>query len=97
MSLTKKDVEKIASLARLSLSDQEKTLYQEQLSAVLDYAERLSELDISQVPPTASAVALQNVMRADVVEPSLATEDALYNAARQVQDQFQILAVLDEA
>ncbi len=96
MSLTPQDVEKIASLARLALTAEEKALYQEQLSAVLEYADRLNELDIADVPPTSSAVALRNVTRPDAAQPSLPTVDALFNAARQRQDQFWIQAVLDE-
>ena len=95
MPLSKQDVEKIAVLARLKLTPEEKALYQEQLSAVLDYAERLNQLDIEDVPPTASAVSLQNIMRDDVVEPSLARMDVLYNAPKHALNQFQIKAVLD--
>jgi aspartyl-tRNA(Asn)/glutamyl-tRNA(Gln) amidotransferase subunit C len=95
MPLSTKDVEKIALLARLKLTPEEKALYQEQLSAVLDYAERLNQLDIEDVPPTASAVSLQNIMRDDVVEPSLASNDVLYNAPKYTLNQFQIKAVLD--
>ncbi len=95
MSLTIKEVEKIANLARLELTPEEKALYQEQLSAVLDYAERLNQLELEGVPPTSSAVAKQSVMREDWVEPSLPREDALFNAPRQAQDQFQIQAVLE--
>jgi aspartyl-tRNA(Asn)/glutamyl-tRNA(Gln) amidotransferase subunit C len=95
MPLSSEDVEKIALLARLKLTPEEKALYQEQLSAVLDYAERLNQLDIEDVPPTASAVSLQNVMRDDAVEPSLARRDVLYNAPKHALNQFQIKAVLD--
>ncbi|MGD2048981.1 MAG: Asp-tRNA(Asn)/Glu-tRNA(Gln) amidotransferase subunit GatC [Chloroflexota bacterium] len=95
MPLSIEDVEKIALLARLKLTPEEKALYQEQLSAVLDYAERLNQLDIEDVPPTASAVSLQNIMRDDVVEPSLASNDVLYNAPKYTLNQFQIKAVLD--
>jgi aspartyl-tRNA(Asn)/glutamyl-tRNA(Gln) amidotransferase subunit C len=97
MTLSVQDVEKIASLARLELTLEEKALYQEQLSAILEYAERLNELDLEGVLPTASAVALENVMREDLVEPCLSTEDALFNAPHQTQNQFHILAVLDDA
>jgi len=97
MSLSIRDVEKIALLARLDLSESEKALYQEQLSAILDYASRLNQLDITDVPPTASAVDLRNVMREDVVEPGLSLEDALYNAMQKALDQFKIQAVLDES
>jgi aspartyl-tRNA(Asn)/glutamyl-tRNA(Gln) amidotransferase subunit C len=97
MSLSSRDVEKIALLARLELTDDEKALYQEQLSAILDYAHRLNQLDIADVPPTASAVDLQNVMREDVIEPGLSLEDALYNTIEEALDQFKIQAVLDES
>ena len=96
MSLTLQDVEKIAKLARLELTAEEKTLYQEQLSAILDYAARLNELDIADVPPTLSAVALTNVLRDDLIEPSLPLEDVFFNAPQRVQDQFAIQSVLEE-
>ena len=96
MSLTLEDVEKIANLARLELTAEEKALYQGQLSAVLDYAARLNELDIADVPPTSSAVALVNVWRDDVIEPSLPLEDVLYNAPQQAQNQFAIQSVLED-
>ena len=96
MSLTLDDVEKIANLARLELTAEEKALYQGQLSAVLDYAARLNELDIADVPPTSSAVALVNVWREDVAQPSLPLEDVLYNAPQRAQDQFAIQQVLED-
>jgi aspartyl-tRNA(Asn)/glutamyl-tRNA(Gln) amidotransferase subunit C len=97
MSLSKQDVEKIANLARLDLTAQEKALYQEQLSAVLEYARRLQQLDLEGVPPTASAVAQTNIMRDDEVKPSLPLTDTLYNAASKAEAQFLIQPVLDEA
>lgn len=96
MSLSIQDVEKIAVLARLALTEEEKRRYLEQLSAILDYAERLNELDTADVPPTASAVNLHSIMREDVIEPSLSIEDVLFNTIHQSQDQFKIQAVLDE-
>lgn len=96
MPLSIQDVEKIAALARLELTPEEKTLYQEQLSAILEYAERLNQLNIEDVPPTASAVALQNVMREDRVEPSLPGEDVFFNAPLPAENQFQIQAVMDD-
>jgi aspartyl-tRNA(Asn)/glutamyl-tRNA(Gln) amidotransferase subunit C len=95
MSLSREDVEKIAGLARLELSEAEKSLYQEQLSAILAYAERLNELDLQDVPPTASAVPLTNVMREDEVQPSMPLEDTLFNAPSTDQDQFRIQPVFD--
>jgi len=96
MSLTLADVEKIANLARMELTEAEKAQYLEQLTAVLDYAERLNELEIDDVPPTAHAISRQNVMRDDVVTPSLPTEEALFNAPQQAQNQFVVQAILDE-
>ena len=95
MSLSTQDVEKIAALARLELTSEEKLLYQEQLSAVLEYVDRLNQLAIEDVPPTASAVSLQNVMRDDRVEPSLSGDDVLYNAPQHLLNQFMIKTVLD--
>jgi aspartyl-tRNA(Asn)/glutamyl-tRNA(Gln) amidotransferase subunit C len=96
MSLTLADVEKIAHLARLDLTEEEKAQYREQLSAVLDYAARLNELDLDGIPPTTHAIARQNVMRDDIVEASLPIGEVLFNAPQQAQDQFLIQSVLDE-
>ncbi|GJM41961.1 MAG: aspartyl/glutamyl-tRNA(Asn/Gln) amidotransferase subunit C [Ardenticatenaceae bacterium] len=97
MSLTLADVEKIANLARLELTEAEKIQYQEQLSAILDYAERLNELDLTDIPPTSHAIAQQNVMRPDVAEPSLPMEDLLHNAPQHKENQFVVQAVLDDS
>ncbi|MGB1250184.1 MAG: Asp-tRNA(Asn)/Glu-tRNA(Gln) amidotransferase subunit GatC [Candidatus Promineifilaceae bacterium] len=96
MALTRQEVEQIATLARLDLTEDQIGLYQEQLSAILGYAERLNELDLEGVEATTQPVPLTNVMRADVVETALPTEKALANAPRQAQNQFVIQAVLDE-
>ena len=95
MSLSTQDVEKIAALARLELTPEEKNLYQEQLSAVLEYAEMLNHLAIEDVPPTSSAVSLQNVMREDEIESSLSGDDVLFNAPSHMLNQFRIKTVLD--
>ena len=65
MSLTYETVEHIAKLARLALTEEEKRLFQEQLSAVLGYARRLQELDTDAIPPTASTLPIDSVMRRD--------------------------------
>ena len=97
MSLSQEDVAKIAHLARLDLSDEALAVYQEQLSAVLAYAEMLNELDLEGVEPTSHAVAQQNVMRNDEIRPSLAIEDVLGNTSKHQQNQFLIQTVLDES
>ncbi len=68
MTLTEKEVEHVARLARLGLSPTEKKLYQEQLSRILDYAEEIKKLDTEKVEPTYHSLPLQNVLRKDVVK-----------------------------
>jgi aspartyl-tRNA(Asn)/glutamyl-tRNA(Gln) amidotransferase subunit C len=89
------EVEMIAELAKLTLDEEEKRMFQEQLSAILEYAEMLQQVDTSDIPPTASAIPLKNVMRADKVSLSLPTEEALYNAPAAEQKSFKVKAVLD--
>jgi len=96
MSLSRDEVERIAHLARLALTEAQIIEYQVQLSAVLDYAEMLNELDIGDVEPTAHAIAQQNVVREDKIEPSLPIEEVLQNTAAHRQRQFYIQSVLGE-
>ena len=95
MRLSLVQVEHIAELARLALSDEEKARYQEQLSTILEYAERLQALDTSAIPPTATVLPLSNVMRADLAAPSMSREDVLANAPQVEADSFRVQAVLD--
>jgi aspartyl-tRNA(Asn)/glutamyl-tRNA(Gln) amidotransferase subunit C len=95
MSLSRDDVAKIASLARLALTNEELAHYGGQLSAILEYAARLNELDLTGIEPAGGAAG-QNVMRDDLILPSLPTEDALFNAAATAEGQFLIQAVLEE-
>ena len=95
MKLTLEQVEHIAQLARLTLDDDEKALYQEQLSAILSYFERLEELDTDPISPTASVLPLRNVMREDVARDPAASEDILANAPAEDEGCFEVPAVLD--
>ncbi len=95
MRLTLAQVEHIAELAKLALSDNEKARYQEQLSAILEYAERLQAVDTSAIPPTATVLPLRNVMRADEPRDSMSREDVLANAPQAEADCFRVQAVLD--
>ena len=67
MKLTKQEVEHIATLARLRLTEEEKEKYSEQLSAILNYMEKLSSVDTSNVEPTSQVTGLTNIMREDEV------------------------------
>lgn len=80
MALTRVQVQHIAELARLKLSEDEIERMTQQLSAILEHAARLQELDTHAIPATASVVPLQNVMREDIVLPSLPRAETLKNA-----------------
>jgi aspartyl-tRNA(Asn)/glutamyl-tRNA(Gln) amidotransferase subunit C len=95
MSITMKDVEHVANLARLELSEQEKNEFTEQLNAILKYAEKLNELDTDNVEPTSHPVPLSNVMREDVTKPSLPIEKVLLNAPDEEDGQIKVPAVLE--
>jgi len=98
MPLTRQQVEHIAELAKLKLTSEEIDRMTQQLSAILDYAARLQELDTDAIPPTASVVPLHNVMRPDVVGTSLPREDVLANAPDQDArgEFFRVKAILKE-
>jgi aspartyl-tRNA(Asn)/glutamyl-tRNA(Gln) amidotransferase subunit C len=95
MSLTLEEVEHIAELARLELTEEEKARYREQLSDILDYAARLQELDTSQIPPAFTVLAKQALLRPDVILPGLTVQEALSNAPAAEQDQFRVPPVLE--
>jgi len=95
MTLTLDEVEHIAELARLRLTPEEKELYREQLSAILDYAARLQELDTSGIPPTASVLPPRSVLRPDQTNPGLTLEELLRNAPETEADQFRVPPVLE--
>ncbi|MEN8173043.1 MAG: Asp-tRNA(Asn)/Glu-tRNA(Gln) amidotransferase subunit GatC [Chloroflexota bacterium] len=93
MSLTKKEIEDIAVLARLELTSEEKESYREQLSAILAYFEQLQTLDTKDVPPLTQFDSEQNVLRKDEPLPSL-EKDKLFKNAQAVEDeQFKTPAV----
>ena len=95
MKLSLAQVEHVADLAQLTLSDQEKELFREQLSSILEYAQRLQQLDTSAIPPTATVLPLENVMRDDLVRPSLPREDVLANAPHTEDGYFRVPVVLE--
>ncbi|GAB4467302.1 MAG: Asp-tRNA(Asn)/Glu-tRNA(Gln) amidotransferase subunit GatC [Anaerolineae bacterium] len=96
MTLSLEQVEHIAELARLGLTDEEKARFREQLSAILDYAARLQTLDTDAIPPTAAVLPLRTVLREDVERPGLSPRELLANTQHQEQDMFRVDAVLDE-
>ncbi len=95
MSLTTQEVEHIAKLARLELTDEQKDHYREQLSAILDYIAKLRTLDTTDVPPTAGGGLSQMTLRPDESRPSLPTAKLLENAPEREADQFKIPPVFE--
>jgi aspartyl-tRNA(Asn)/glutamyl-tRNA(Gln) amidotransferase subunit C len=95
MSITNKDVEHVANLARLELSETDKVTFTEQLNAILKYAEQLNELNTDNVEPTSHAMPLSNVMRDDKARESLPLETVLLNAPDEEEGQFKVPAVLE--
>jgi aspartyl-tRNA(Asn)/glutamyl-tRNA(Gln) amidotransferase subunit C len=94
--LTRDDVAKVADLARLALSDAELDLFTEQLGAVLDHADDVAALDLSEVAPTAHPLPLVNVVRDDVVRPCLDREEVLAQAPAVEDGRFRVPAILGE-
>ena len=96
MHLTQEEVRHVAELAKLRLTEAEVQQYAEQLSAILDYAERIQEVDTSSVPPTPYVLGLTNVMREDEAQPGLDNQTALGNAADRANGFFRVRAVFEE-
>lgn len=90
MRLTIADVEHVAALARLGLTEAEKERMRDQLSSILGHIEALNEIDTAAIPPTAQTIALTNVMREDEVRPSLPVAQVLANAPRRSGDFFEV-------
>ncbi len=96
MLIDRHQVEHIAALARISLTDGEKEVFARQLSDILDQFEALQSLDTDGVPPTSHVAGLDTVLREDEPAGSLESADSLLNAPQRRGDFFQVRAVLDE-
>ncbi len=94
MPLTREEVEYVAELARLGLSDDEISRLQDQLSSILGHIKAIDKLDTNAIPPTAQVTATTNVMRPDEVTDSLPREAVLENAPRQADGFFEVHAIL---
>jgi aspartyl-tRNA(Asn)/glutamyl-tRNA(Gln) amidotransferase subunit C len=92
--LSRTDVEHVAFLARLGLTEAELDLLQGQLNHILDQYAKLAELDTESIPPTAQTIELENILRDDVATPSLAAEDVLGNAPARSGDFILVPPIL---
>lgn len=94
--INKKDVEYIANLANLKIDEDDKELFTRQLDDILNYVEKLNELDTEGVVPTAYTVPMKNVLREDRVGPSIPREKALANAPDKKDGQFRVPRIISE-
>ena len=95
MKVDRKEVEYVAMLARIELSEDEKARYSEQLSTILDFFDRLKEVDTENVQPTSHVLDLVNAYRPDEVRPSLGVEAVLQNAPDRANRFFRVPKILD--
>ncbi len=95
MKITKQEVEHVAKLARLELSDRQKDMFTDQLSNILSYVEQLNELDTKGVEPTSHVLDIRNVMRDDVAEESLPQEKALFNAPERAAGHYRVPLIIE--
>jgi|SRR5215471_6179966 len=89
------NIKDVAHLARLALTPAEEQKFGAQLESVLQYMEKLNEVDVSAVEPTAHAFPLVNVMRPDDIQPSLSREEALRNAPAQANGLFIVPKIVE--
>ena len=95
MRITQEEVEHVAKLARLAITEEEKERYSQQLSNILTYIEKLKELDTSKVDPTSHVLPMKNVFREDEVRPSLPREEILKNAPDRTEEFFRVPKIIE--
>ena len=96
MSVDRDVVDYVAGLAKLRLDEDEKQALGEQLGRIVEFVETLTEVDISEVPPTKHVIGLANVARPDSVRPCLTVQEALANAPETDEDHFVVPTVLPD-
>lgn len=94
MAVTRKEVEHIAELARLELTESELEEYTSQLNKILEYVEKLNKLNTENVKPLSHPIEGENVFRDDVVKPSIDREEALKNAPSKDDEFFKVPKVI---
>ena len=97
MKLTKDEVQHVAELAKLQLSDAELDEYAGQLDQILAYAQQIQSVDTSAVPPTPQVLPLSNVLADDASRDSLSNDQAIDNAPDTDGGYFRVIAVFDES
>lgn len=95
-AFSKDTIEKVAKLALLDLTEEDKEKFSKQLGDILSYFKKLNDLDTNNVEPTTHAIDLKNVYREDVAKSSLSNEDALKNAEHKEDGYFKAPRILKE-
>lgn len=95
MKISKKDIEHVAELARIYITDQEKASLENELSAIIDFAYKLSEAKTDGIEPAAHAIHIQNVFRKDEVKPSYKREDLIENAPDKQAGCFAVPRIVE--
>jgi aspartyl-tRNA(Asn)/glutamyl-tRNA(Gln) amidotransferase subunit C len=95
-TLSRSDVEHVAHLARLGLTDDELARLEGQLNHILDQYEVLAQLDTEHIPPTAQTIEVENILREDAVRPSLVRDEILANAPETQGQYFVVPPILGE-
>jgi aspartyl-tRNA(Asn)/glutamyl-tRNA(Gln) amidotransferase subunit C len=95
MKITRKEVDHVAKLARLELTEAEKEMFTGQMDAILAYVDKLNELDTEGIIPTSHAVPMENAFRADEVVPSIGSDNALLNAPDRSGSFFRVPQVIE--
>ena len=96
MKLSREEVLHISALAKVGMTEADVEKFREQLSNILENFEALQKLDTTGVPPTAQAIALQNVIKSDEVRPSLTPEEVLANAPQREGEFIKVKIVLED-
>jgi aspartyl-tRNA(Asn)/glutamyl-tRNA(Gln) amidotransferase subunit C len=97
MAIDRQAVDHVARLARLALDENERERMMGELAQILDHAEKIQELDLDAVKPTAHSLPIHNVMRPDEVRPGLTQEEALANAPAPEAGRFRVPRIIEDA
>ena len=89
------EIDHVALLARLELKDEEKDLFSKQVGSIIEYVDKLNELDIDDVEPTAHVLPIKNVFREDELRDSLPREKALQNAPRKSDGFYRVPKIIE--
>ncbi len=95
MKISSKEIEHIAMLARLELTAEEKEMFGSQLSNILDYMEKLNELNTIDIEPTSHVLSLVNVMREDIPVDSIPREESLMNAPSRTDKFYRVPKIIE--